>query len=80
MALPKISVILPVRNEVRIIGRFLDQLLQQTHPADRFEIPVADGRSNDGTRELVERKAGSAAVAFRIVDISVGGQSGCSKK
>lgn len=78
MALPKISVILPVRNEVRIIGRFLDQLLQQTYPADRFEIAVADGRSNDGTRELVERKAGSAAaVEIRIVDISVGGHSVC---
>ena len=68
MALPKISVILPVRNEVRSLGRLLDQLLQQTYPADRFEILIADGRSNDGTRELVERKASTAAVAIRVVD------------
>lgn len=78
MALPKISVILPVRNEVRSIGRLLDPLLQQTYPADRFENLVADERANDGTRELVERKAGSAAaVEIRIVDISVGGHSVC---
>lgn len=68
MSLPKISVILPVRNEVRSIGRLLDQLLQQTYPADRYEILVADGRSNDGTRAAVESKASSALVAIRVVD------------
>lgn len=68
MALPKISVILPVRNEVRSIGGLLDQLLQQTYPTDRYEILVADGCSNDGTREAVEAKARTAAVAIRVVD------------
>jgi succinoglycan biosynthesis protein ExoA len=68
MALPKISVILPVRNEVRSLGRLLDQLLQQNYPADRFEILVADGRSNDGTRALVEQKASAAPVSVRVVD------------
>ena len=59
MSLPKISVILPVRNEVRSLGRLLDQLLQQNYPAEMFEILVADGRSTDGTRALVEQKASS---------------------
>jgi GT2 family glycosyltransferase len=68
MALPKISVILPVRNEARSLGRLLDQLLQQNYPADRFEILVADGRSNDGTRALVEQKASAAPVSVRVVD------------
>ncbi|MEO6965924.1 MAG: glycosyltransferase family 2 protein, partial [Acidobacteriaceae bacterium] len=62
------SVILPVRNEVRSIGRLLDQLLQQTYAADRYEILVADGRSNDGTREAVEAKARTAGVSIRVVD------------
>ena len=68
MALPKISVILPVRNEVRSLGRLLDQLTQQNYPADRFEILVSDGRSTDGTRALVEQKASSSKVAMRVVD------------
>jgi succinoglycan biosynthesis protein ExoA len=68
MALPKISVILPVRNEVRSLGRLLDQLTQQNYPADRFEILVSDGRSTDGTRVLVEQKASSSKVAMRVVD------------
>ncbi len=68
MSLPKISVILPVRNEVRSIGHLLDQLVQQEYPAERYEILVADGRSNDGTREAVESKSRAAAVAIRVVD------------
>ena len=68
MALPKISVILPVRNEVRSLGRLLDRLLQQNYPADMFEILVADGRSTDGTRALVEQRAGTTAVSIRVID------------
>lgn len=68
MALPKISVILPVRNEVRSLGRLLDQLLQQNYPADLFEILVSDGRSTDGTQALVEQKASTAAVPLRVID------------
>lgn len=68
MGLPKISVILPVRNEAPCIGRLLDQLLQQTYPADCYEILVADGRSSDGTREIVLAKAREAAVSIRVVD------------
>jgi len=68
MALPKISVILPVRNEAGCIGELLDQLLQQTYPADRFEILVADGRSTDATRKVVEEKATKGHVFLRVVD------------
>lgn len=68
MALPRISVILPVRNEGGSLGRLLDQLLQQNYPSEMFEILVADGRSTDGTRALVEQKACAAAVSMHIVD------------
>jgi succinoglycan biosynthesis protein ExoA len=68
MALPRISVILPVRNEVRTLGRLLDQLLQQDYPSEMLEILVADGRSTDGTRALVEQKASTAAVSIRVVE------------
>jgi succinoglycan biosynthesis protein ExoA len=50
---PFVSVIVPVRNEEAFIGRTLDQLLGQDYPAGRFEILVADGRSTDGTRDIV---------------------------
>ncbi len=68
MSSPKISIILPVRNEARCIGRLLDQLLDQTYPPNRYEILVADGRSTDTTREVVQAKARESAVAIRVVD------------
>src|SRR5438093_807365 len=50
---PFVSVVVPVRNEVRFLGNTLRQLLAQDYDADRFEVLVADGRSTDGTPDLV---------------------------
>lgn len=50
---PFITVVMPVRNEARFISETLGQLLNQEYPADRYEIIVADGMSDDGTREMV---------------------------
>lgn len=55
--MPFVSVVLPVRNEAEFIEENLDRLLKQEYPADRFEIIIADGLSNDGTRELLEKIA-----------------------
>jgi cellulose synthase/poly-beta-1,6-N-acetylglucosamine synthase-like glycosyltransferase len=52
-ALPFISVIMPVRNEERFVGRTLAQLLAQDYPPDRYEILVADGASTDRTAAVV---------------------------
>src|SRR5262249_12073735 len=52
--LPLVSVILPIRNEARYIARSLNAVLAQDYPADRLEVLVADGMSDDGTREIVE--------------------------
>lgn len=49
-----ITVVMPVRNEARFIADTLGQLLSQDYPADRYEIIVADGMSDDGTREIVQ--------------------------
>ena len=71
--LPRVSVVIPVRNEEAFIGRNLDAVLAQDYPADRLEILVADGRSDDATREVVEgvarrvAKQGSGA-AIVLVD------------
>lgn len=50
---PFITVVMPVRNEARFIGDTLGQLLGQDYSADKYEIIVADGMSDDGTREIV---------------------------
>jgi succinoglycan biosynthesis protein ExoA len=66
-AVPFISVIVPVRNEERCIGNTLDRLLAQDYPAERFEILVADGRSDDGTRAVVSSVAARHA-NVRLLD------------
>lgn len=48
-----ITIVMPVRNEERFIADTLQQLLGQDYPADRFEIIVADGMSDDATRKIV---------------------------
>jgi succinoglycan biosynthesis protein ExoA len=55
-AKPILTIIMPVRNERRSIEAALDAALAQD--LDRaFEVVVADGMSDDGTREVLERRA-----------------------
>jgi succinoglycan biosynthesis protein ExoA len=46
---PRVSVVVPVRNEARFILRTLGQLAAQRYDPERFEILVIDGQSADGT-------------------------------
>lgn len=52
--LPLVTIIMPVRQEAAFIRRSLGAVLAQDYPSDKLEILVADGRSTDGTREIVE--------------------------
>lgn len=54
---PTISVIVPIRNEEAHIESTLNQLLAQDCDGLNIEILVADGRSTDSTREIVQRLA-----------------------
>lgn len=56
-ALPLVSVVMPVRNESAFIRRSVGSVLAQDYPADCMEVLVADGRSTDGTREILEELA-----------------------
>jgi cellulose synthase/poly-beta-1,6-N-acetylglucosamine synthase-like glycosyltransferase len=51
--LPRVSIILTVRNEEANVGRKLDNLLALDFPADRMEIWVASDASADRTNEIV---------------------------
>jgi len=46
---------MPVRNEAAFMDRNLEIVLAQDYPADRFEVLVCDGMSDDGTRDVVAR-------------------------
>ncbi len=50
--MPKISIVIPVRNRVDLVGRAIDSVLGQSF--DDFELLVSDNCSDDGTDDLVE--------------------------
>lgn len=52
---PMVSVVIPCRNEKGRIEKCLEALIQNDFPLDRLEIVVADGLSDDGTREVISR-------------------------
>lgn len=64
---PVVSIIMPCYNERAFIGKALESLLRQDYPADRTEILVVDGGSNDGTRHIIERMA-SDDQRVRMID------------
>ena len=64
----KISIVIPCRNERRHIGEFLDSLLNQSFDRNwEVEVLVADGLSDDGTRELLWRYM-EKAPSVRMID------------
>lgn len=60
---PLVSILIPIRNEARYIDKCLKAVLKQDYPAERIEILIADGMSDDGTRGLLK--------AFHINDSRV---------
>jgi glycosyltransferase involved in cell wall biosynthesis len=53
VTVPFVSAVIPCRNERTYIAACLESVIQSTYPRDRLEILVADGMSDDGTREVV---------------------------
>jgi glycosyltransferase involved in cell wall biosynthesis len=64
---PRVTVIVPCRNEERYIVRCIDAILATEYPADRLEVLVSEGRSDDRTRELAQAIADRDA-RVRVLD------------
>lgn len=67
---PSVTVVLPVYNEVRVIGRTLDSLLAIDYPKDRFGILVVSDASTDGTDEAVRGYADRGVELLRLAERS----------
>ncbi len=51
---PPVSIIIPCRNEKQHVHSFIESLLAQSYPSENMEVIVADGMSDDGTRDLLD--------------------------
>ncbi len=47
--LPRVTIQLPVYNEVHVIGRLLDAACGQDYPLDRFDVQILDDSTNSTT-------------------------------
>ncbi len=65
--LPLVSLIVPCRNESTYLSRSIGSLIAQDYPADRLEIIVADGVSEDGSSEIARELLSEAEQASRVV-------------
>ena len=52
-----VSIIIPIRNEEKFIGKCLDSFLPQIKGRDDFEILCVDGMSTDKTAEIIQKYA-----------------------
>lgn len=55
--IPRVSVVVPCRNEEKFISKCLDSVLANDYPKDNLEILVIDGMSQDKTREIIKKYA-----------------------
>jgi len=50
---PKVSIIVPCRNEEKHIEECIESILKQEYPKEKIEVLVIDGMSKDGTRKII---------------------------
>jgi succinoglycan biosynthesis protein ExoA len=67
--MPQVSIIIPCYNEQNTIRLLLDALYQQTFPRAEMEIIIADGMSEDSTRDVIAAwQAENSELIVRVVD------------
>jgi len=53
--IPKVSVVMPIRNEEKNIVNALHYVVNQNYPQEKMEILIVDGMSCDGTRSAIDK-------------------------
>ncbi len=64
---PKISVIIPVRNEAQHIGALLKDLNHQTYDPHLFEVWIVDDGSSDNTAYIVDTFIQNSSIPLKII-------------
>lgn len=55
--LPSVSVLIPARNEEKVIGKLIESIAQMNYPKEKLEIVVINDGSEDRTEEIVKNYA-----------------------
>ena len=65
--LPKISIIVPVYNEAKIIPNKIANMQQTKYPPEKLEVIFVDGGSEDETAEQIEKLSKTVSYTQKIV-------------
>jgi len=63
---PKVTILIPARNEERVLGRLLHRISELTYPKDKLEVVVIDDASSDRTGKIAEEFSESHAYVSMI--------------
>ncbi len=63
-----VSIIVPLLNEEKFIGHFLDSLIRQTYPREKMEWILVDGDSDDKTREIIEKYKADNKLPIKLLN------------
>lgn len=66
----KLTVIIPVRNELRQILNLLHDLELQSYPTEMFDVLVVDDHSDDGTDQLVQEFIPDTRLHLRLIRLA----------
>lgn len=67
-----VSILIPARNEERVIGRTLEFMSKLDYPSDNLEIIVLDDASTDNTSEIAHEWANEFHL-IKVIDRPIGG-------
>jgi cellulose synthase/poly-beta-1,6-N-acetylglucosamine synthase-like glycosyltransferase len=65
--LPTFSVIVPVKDEEKVVGRLLDALLKLDYPSDRWEVIIVEDGSKDDTLKVCLEYAERFPCCFKLI-------------
>ena len=64
---PFVSLVVPVRNEEKIISRKIENIEEMAYPSDKFEVIFVDGCSTDETCKLIENISLKSKKSIRLI-------------
>ncbi len=66
---PKVSIVIPARDEERDLPALLESLLKLDYPSDKLQILIANDESQDRTREVAEAYRERFQCDYQIIDV-----------
>jgi glycosyltransferase involved in cell wall biosynthesis len=64
---PKMSIIVPTKDDEKVIGRCLESILKMDYPKDKMEVIVVEGNSKDSTCKICHEIANKNPQTLRVI-------------